>query len=169
MTSRSSALATIAALTLTGCAGDLSGVGGSPTYGCQAPKGTVCTSVSGVYANSLSGDRSPVWSILPTDASIATTDKSAASSAPAIESPPSPKSPDGLRTAPHVLRLWIAPWEDSDGDLHEASIVHVLVNSGQWRMSRVRPTRDMKPEVTRPAAPAGTTAPPSTPPNTTTR
>lgn len=166
MTSRCSTLATIAALTLTGCAGGLSGVGGSPNYGCQAPKGTVCTSVSGVYANSLSGDRSPVWSILPAETAKATEDKTGTSPALAIESTPPPKAPDGLRTAPRVLRLWIAPWEDSDGDLHEASIVHVLVNSGQWRMARVRPTQDAKPEVTRPA-PAS--APPTTPSSPTSR
>jgi conjugal transfer pilus assembly protein TraV len=37
------------------------------------------------------------------------------------------------------LRLWIAPWEDSDGDLHDASFVHVVVDTGRWLIERVRP------------------------------
>ncbi len=154
--------ATTTTLLLTACAGGMSGLGGSPTYGCQAPKGTVCTSVSGVYANSQAGDRSPVWSILPAVSSKPFTDKPDEAPSPANEVIPTASEPEGLRTAPRVLRLWIAPWEDSDGDLHEASFVHVLVNTGQWRMARVRPAQDVKPEVTRPA-PTPTPAPaPST-------
>lgn len=44
-----------------------------------------------------------------------------------------------LRSAPRALRLWIAPWEDSDGDLHDASVVHVVVDHGHWLIDRVRP------------------------------
>ncbi len=44
-----------------------------------------------------------------------------------------------LRTEPRVLRLWIAPWEDSDGDLHDAALVHVVVDTGRWLIERVRP------------------------------
>jgi len=44
-----------------------------------------------------------------------------------------------LRTEPRVLRLWIAPWEDSDGDLHDAALVHVVVDVGRWLIERVRP------------------------------
>jgi conjugal transfer pilus assembly protein TraV len=40
-----------------------------------------------------------------------------------------------LRTEPRVLRLWIAPWEDSDGDLHDASVVHVVVDTGRQSVS----------------------------------
>jgi conjugal transfer pilus assembly protein TraV len=49
------------------------------------------------------------------------------------------QSTAALRTAPRVLRLWIAPWEDSDGDLHEASTVHVLIDHGRWLIERVHP------------------------------
>jgi len=37
-----------------------------------------------------------------------------------------------------VLRLWVAPWEDNDGDLHEASTVHVLIDTGRWLIEHVR-------------------------------
>jgi conjugal transfer pilus assembly protein TraV len=65
-----------------------------------------------------------------------------------------------LRSPPRVLRLWIAPWEDSDGDLHEASTVNVLIDHGRWLVERVRPT---------PRAPRmGVTTPPATSPAPTT-
>jgi conjugal transfer pilus assembly protein TraV len=30
------------------------------------------------------------------------------------------------------LRLWIAPWEDSEGDLHDQSYVYVVADPGRW-------------------------------------
>ena len=54
------------------------------------------------------------------------------------DSPP-PISDLALRSEPRVLRLWVAPWEDSDGDLHDASFVHVVVDTGRWLIERVRP------------------------------
>jgi conjugal transfer pilus assembly protein TraV len=194
-----------AVLGLSGCASNLSGVGGSPTYACKAPAGAQCTSVSGVYANAGQGARQLLGSdalrtggsgALGTPAVDAALDRPVVrsgavgpvSSATAIEPRPtttnpqaaatgsapsvspiaslaaSPAtSPAALRTAPRVLRLWIAPWEDSDGDLHEASTVHVLVDHGRWLIERVRPApRGPRMGVTPPAAVG--TAPAGTPP-----
>lgn len=62
-------------------------------------------------------------------------------------------SEPALRSEPRVLRLWIAPWEDSDGDLHDASVVHVVVDTGRWLIERVRPVpRSRLDGVTPPAA-----------------
>ncbi|MEK7838640.1 MAG: hypothetical protein AAB328_11750, partial [candidate division NC10 bacterium] len=47
------------ALALSGCASTLSGVGGADGYACKAPEGALCTSVSGVYANSAQGMPKP--------------------------------------------------------------------------------------------------------------
>jgi thiol:disulfide interchange protein DsbC len=47
------------ALTLAGCASTLSGVGGADGYACKAPEGAMCTSVSGIYANSAQGMPKP--------------------------------------------------------------------------------------------------------------
>lgn len=55
-----------------------------------------------------------------------------------------------LRTNPRVLRLWIAPWEDSDGDLHDASFVHVVVDTGRWLIERVRPAPRSRVDVAKP-------------------
>ena len=66
-----------------------------------------------------------------------------------------------LRSNPRVLRLWIAPWEDSDGDLHDAALVHVVVNTGRWLIERVRPVpRSRLGGITPPTAMA---RPPQTP------
>ena len=192
-------LAGTAVLGLGGCASNLSGVGGSPTYACKAPAGAQCTSVSGVYANAGQGARQ----LLGSDASravgsgaLGTPVADATSHGPLVRSgagAPAPKvspaetrpapapasgattvaptAPSGavpaqsaaaLRTAPRVLRLWIAPWEDSDGDLHEASTVHVLIDHGRWLIERVRPApRGPRMGVTPPSAPS--TAPTSAP------
>lgn len=74
---------------------------------------------------------------------------------------PAPVSDPALRSEPRVLRLWIAPWEDSDGDLHDASVVHVVVDTGRWLIERVRPVpRNRLDRITPPAAMA---TPPQTP------
>ena len=41
------------ALLVSGCASKLAGLGGSQSYACKAPEGVLCTSVAGVYTNSL--------------------------------------------------------------------------------------------------------------------
>jgi len=151
-------------LGLGGCASNLSGIGGTPTYACKAPAGAQCTSVSGVYANAGQGVRQ----LLGSDAhraigsgSLGAPASTATTGAP-TESPGAATalSAAALRTAPRVLRLWIAPWEDSDGDLHEASTVNVLIDHGRWLIERVRPApRGPRMGVTPPAAPS--TAPTS--------
>jgi len=192
-------LAGTAALGLSGCASNLSGVGGTPTYACKAPAGAQCTSVSGVYANAGQGARQLLGSEAPRatgSGALGTSAADATSHGPVVRSgagAPAPKAspaetrpapapasgattvaptaPSGavpaqsaaaLRTAPRVLRLWIAPWEDSDGDLHEASTVHVLIDHGRWLIERVRPApRGPRMGVTPPSAPS--TAPTSAP------
>lgn len=143
---------------LGGCASTMSGLGGEGSYACKAPVGSQCTSVSGVYANSIHGQ--PPASALPkpatepTSTAAAATVASASTAAPGLGAPPS-----ALRSQPRVLRLWIAPWEDADGDLHEASVVHVLVDTGRWLIERVTPANRQRVDAVRPPIPS--TAPAS--------
>jgi conjugal transfer pilus assembly protein TraV len=133
----------------------MSGVGGTGTYGCKAPEGSQCTSVSGVYANARHG------SMRPTTTSANAEAYGAPSIAPQTHHPSiSPTS--SLRSSPRVLRLWIAPWEDRDGDLHEESIVHVIVDTGRWLIEHVRPNRRALLDAVAPPA-AATDAPPPQP------
>lgn len=117
-----------------GCASTLSGLGGTPSYACKAPEGVLCTSVAGVYANSLQNN-------LPSQR----TEKRAAETVGNVvtstrAAPAANPAPDAasMRSAPRVLRLWVAPWEDSDGDLQDQSYLYVVVDSGRWLIEHQR-------------------------------
>jgi conjugal transfer pilus assembly protein TraV len=58
------------------------------------------------------------------------------------------------------MRLWIAPWEDADGDLHDGSFVHVVIDTGRWLIERVRPASRTKLDIaTPPLTPPASLAP----------
>lgn len=38
------------------------------------------------------------------------------------------------RTAEKPLRVWIAPYQDGEGNFHEASVVHTVVRPGSWQI-----------------------------------
>ncbi len=150
------------ALALGGCASVLNGVGGSERYACRAPVGAQCTSVSGTYANGGAPNgrviQVPDHMLGPitaptliataqkdpgvTDHSQATDSTTALAATPPVVAAAAEPT---LRTAPRVLQMWVAPWEDSDGDLHEATRVHVLIDQGRWRIERLRPTHSSSP------------------------
>jgi type IV conjugative transfer system lipoprotein TraV len=39
---------------------------------------------------------------------------------------------DVQRTAPQYLRIWIPPFQDPQGNLHEEQAIHTVVQEGQW-------------------------------------
>ena len=144
------------AMLVAGCASRLAGLGGSPSYACKAPEGVLCTSVAGVYANSL---RNNLPSQRPaqrgTDAAI---NVGTAARIPVA----STASPDGasIRSAPRVLRVWLSAWEDSDGDLQDQSFLYVVVDSGRWLVEHQRAlVHDSLTPITAPAPPLGSEAP----------
>jgi len=131
---------------LTGC-GSITGFDGTSSYGCKAPEGVKCDSVSGTYYNALQNNLpsqrkssmpapggSPAPS-LPTrrDALLVTSASGAAPSRMAATYQPAP-----LRAAPRVMRLWIKPWEDADRDLNGESLVYVQVDDGRWLVDHVQ-------------------------------
>ena len=186
-------LAVASAIILGGCASSLSGVGGTPSYACKAPIGAQCTSVSGVYANAsanagtnsdLVASRAMHEALRPqgllampsipvppqrtmpaSTGAISTISTSSASSSAAAGTAPPPAT-TGLRSPPRVVRLWISPWEDADGDLHEASFVHVVIDTGRWLIERVRPVPRSRIDIATPplALPSAATAVPETRP-----
>ena len=125
----------LAPMTLaTGCASTLSGVGGNENYACKAPEGVVCTSIAGVYANSVQNN-------LPSQR----VEKRAVAPVPQPAAGPrtvpiasSAVEGSSIRSASRILRLWIAPWEDADGDLQDQSYVYVVVDSGRWLIEHRR-------------------------------
>ena len=146
--------------TLAGCASGLSGIGGTDGYACKAPAGAQCTSVSGVYANTAQGMPMPPKAPGNKSPGSAPALYGAASIAPTGLAV-SPRT--GMRSSPRVLRLWVAPWEDADGDLHEESLVHVLVDTGRWLIETVRPAPRALIDGVGPPVPSAQDAAPSRP------
>jgi len=138
----------VAMATLGGCASSMSGLGGSESLSCKAPEGVICTSVSGVYANAAT--------ITAKSAPLATPTVPALYNANAValsKDKPAAPSSNVVRASPRVLRLWIAPWEDGDGDLHEESTVHVLVDNGRWLIDPIRATPGSRLDAVAPPLP----------------
>lgn len=146
--------AVVLAAALCGGCMSLSGLDGSSSYGCKAPAGVACQSVSGTYANALASN-------LPAQRARA------GAPGPAI-APGTPGSgPGTLRSPPRILRLWFKPWEDADHDLFDQGYVYVQVDGGRWLVDHAqRLIRDayapVRPPVavrTPAAAPAAATPP----------
>lgn len=152
--------------------GNMSGLGGSEQYGCKAPAGVQCQSVSGNYYNSVRGTTrlpavgtgaKPGRSVALMNASlnrraILPTDHAVAGGAG--------YEPQPLRSSPRILRLWIKPWEDADHDLVDQSYVYVRVDQGKWMLDHVqRQVREAYAPLRAPTKEAGVaaSAPPTAP------
>ena len=44
------------------------------------------------------------------------------------------------------LRVWIAPFQDQQGNLHEGSVIHTVLKPGYWKMMNAQEVPDMKPQ-----------------------
>ena len=179
-------LALASTIILGGCASALSGIGGTQSYACKAPIGAQCTSVSGVYANGSANANtsanSDLLELRATHEALRPQGLLAMPSIPAVTQITLPASTgaattvqassvlDGttaspntaaLRSPPRVLRLWISPWEDADGDLHDASFVHVVIDTGRWLIERVRPAPRSRIDIAMP--PLATSSSPTAP------
>lgn len=152
---------------LAGCQ-SISGIGGSDKFACAAPDGVLCSTVSGVYENSMrrnlpaqlaakkpKNDRDNVqFSVTPVGLDQGTTRQTLSSGQP-------------LRSAPRVARVWRAPYVDLDGDLHDQAYFYVTLDFGEWLIdhNRERIRRDFgpaRPPVSAPApiAPPAVISPP---------
>jgi conjugal transfer pilus assembly protein TraV len=123
---------------------NMSGLGGDSKYACKAPEGVACDSVSGNYANAihnnLPGQRAKRSAALRKEAFEANLPESALPS-PSSVAPgdaDTAVTPSPLRSQARLLRLWIKPWEDADGDLYDQGYVYVQVDNGQWLIDHVQ-------------------------------
>jgi conjugal transfer pilus assembly protein TraV len=154
-------------VTAAGCV-NMSGLGGSSQYTCAAPDGVTCDSVSGTYANAVRHNLpSQHRTSGPADRG---SQPAAPASAPAAPPRPQPAASSGskasallaeaassLRTQARVLRLWVKPWEDADGDLFDQAHVYVQVDGGHWQIEHVR--QRIRNEFAPLRAPAAATTP----------
>lgn len=123
---RKLAIAVMLPAILTGCASTMSGLDGETKFACRAPEGVSCKSLSGVYANAVANNLPALRKEGEGEASAGAPAKSSEIIGRA------PSSGDPIRAMPKVLRLWISPWEDSEGDLHDQSYIYVVADPGRW-------------------------------------
>jgi len=76
------------------------------------------------------------------------------------------EGPIPLRTSARVMRIWLAPWESTDGALHLPSYIYAEVEERKWSVGEVK--MDVAPHITplQVEAPAASTTPsrPTRPP-----
>lgn len=125
-------------LAITGCA-SFSGLDGKSSFSCKAPDGVSCSSLSGIYANAkqenLPGLRSQNNNSTPEKKNV--TEDSVQSTLPLVGLQPNIAikplhSGDPIYTQPKVMRVWLAPWEDQDGDFHDQSYIYMVADYGRW-------------------------------------
>lgn len=138
-------------------------------FNCKAPPGVTCMSVEEAYRRSLAGDAAPPP--VPGAGSARTSEEAAGQSAslPSYRNAPvrpAPESGTPIRSQARVLRVWIAPWEDKEGDLHDQSYLWVTVDTGRWLLDHTKrqvrpayrpvipPAEIARPDTAAPAAPA---------------
>ena len=112
---------------------NMSGLDANNQFACKAPDGILCESMSGIYANAqaknLPGQRVSHGPGRPSE-------PGATVSSGVLTRPIESGTP--IRSAPRLLRVWFAPWEDSDGDLHDQSYVYLPVDTGRWLIEHNR-------------------------------
>lgn len=122
-----------AVVALSGCS-SMSGFDAKSDFACKAPDGILCESMSGIYANAqaknLPGQRVNARGEAPVELSQAKAGSNVMTK-PIYSGTP-------IRSAPRLLRVWFAPWEDTDGDLHDQSYVYLPVDSGRWLIEHNR-------------------------------
>lgn len=117
--------------TLVGCAGSLSGLDGSQKLSCPISEGVTCKPMSQVYEESAQPAKG--------DGAETQTESPVLPPRGAVHVPPGAENgPVPLRTRPSVMRIWIAPWEDADGDLHEGAWIAMRLDDGRWNIDHVR-------------------------------
>ncbi|WP_459993296.1 type IV conjugative transfer system lipoprotein TraV [Methylosoma difficile] len=47
---------------------------------------------------------------------------------------PTIEQPIPIRTQPQVMRIWVSPWEDNDGDLHADGFIYTEIEERKWNL-----------------------------------
>jgi conjugal transfer pilus assembly protein TraV len=143
MNSRVIALGTTLFL-LAGCA-NFSGLDSSSKFSCVAAPGVNCQSMTGVSQNAEAGNlpfqRGETQDATQDDDRDAQLDYAPDRLKKKKMSPADMRaiySGEPLRQAPLVLRIWVAPFEDEDSDLHDQSIFYTQVHNGRWMIDSTR-------------------------------
>lgn len=140
-----------AAALLSACASTMSGLDAGTSFSCKAAPGVTCQSISGVHQNASQGSlpfqtrgdadvranaddttstdekkEKPRYGSVQDSGKVSPRDMTAATSGMPVRQPPL------------VLRVWLAPYEDASGDLHDQSFFYTMVHSGKWMIEANR-------------------------------
>lgn len=160
------ALLVLTITSMTGCV-SFSGYGGANgSFACKAPDGVQCQSMTGIYANAMANN---LPSQQVTHKSNKNTRATEAYSSNTLTTALSSGQP--LRSSAEVVRLWLAPWQDTEGDLHDQKYVYLVTDYGTWNLAHTRselrtnysvvkpPQNSSTPTETAPAATRSVTKP----------
>lgn len=140
------AAAGLAGLVLSGCM-SMSGLSEAERgFACKAPMGVSCKSVSGVYANAKANNL-PALHEANAQQRVGSQGAqggeqrdapSQASSAYLAQQLPTAMPGVPIRSQARTLRIWVAPWVDEEGDLHDQTYLYLVVNPGKWMVDNTR-------------------------------
>jgi conjugal transfer pilus assembly protein TraV len=123
----------IVAVSLAGC---------SAKYGCKGmPDDPTCLSAVEAYKatdKAKSTVHSPDAARAASEAETLT-----AKPEPLVEPAPAPRidDPTPIRTPSKVMRIWVAPWEDGDGDLNVSGFVFTELEQRRWMIGQSAPAQ----------------------------
>lgn len=113
---------TLGCLVLTGCM-TASGLDARNQFRCTEDNGFQgCTSISQTFNNSVNGGRASRNDALYPNQAIRNM----------------PYSGMPIRTPIQVMRIWMAPWEDRAGILHDQSFMYFPLNESRWQIEHNR-------------------------------
>jgi conjugal transfer pilus assembly protein TraV len=116
----------------------LNGVtGSSDKFGCKAPDGVSCNSVSGTYANAQANNLPSQRSASSSTGHVKTAEQREMTADYSTSMPVVlPGMP--IRSDQRTMRVWIAPWVDSEGDLHDQTYLYLVVDPGKWQIEHTK-------------------------------
>ena len=141
-------------LFLSGCS--FSGLGGQSDYSCKASSGVSCQSISGVSANASQGNlpfqkEDPAKVYGEGDPRYSGQGSNASGNGVPVYGDTQPGSGKvsprdmvaahtgmPVRQPPLVVRVWMAPYEDDEKDLHDQSYFYTVVHTGNWMIEANR-------------------------------
>lgn len=116
-------------------------------YGCKGmPEDPKCLSTTEAYQLSDKALPDPMKMSEPKAEGVnAQTDSAVPSSSlpptPLLQKPvPKIDDPTPIRTPAQVMRIWIAPWEDAEGDLMVSNYVYTEIEPRRWMIGKSAPT-----------------------------
>lgn len=117
----------------------------SETFDCQPGKGVDCKSISevnqmvdqGTVGNSVEKDMQPTFSpfsVPVISSNSLSVDNAALNNVPHSTDIPLSETLWVRRIPEHPIRVWIAPYQDAQGNFHEGSLIHTVFKPGFWQI-----------------------------------